>query len=142
VEGFFNISWAVLGTIGIAAGLLIRRRVAPWGKRDLVRDVLLLSVIAFLLLPVVSMSDDIAYFSYYFSRSQTPDCLFWVSGSRREKQLPSLVVLQAFAFLLAATVVVLCQRTVLGTIALPGPTGFTGRSTTATHLRAPPSSLF
>ena len=142
VETLFNISWAFVGLIGIAAGLLFRRSVAPWGKRELVRDVLLLSAIVFLLLPFVSISDDIGYFSYYFSQGQAPDCFFWVSGSRREKQLPSAVVLQAFAFLLAATVAALCQRTVLGTIALTRPARFVGRSTTATYLRAPPSSLF
>ena len=138
MESLFNIAWAVLGLIGVTAGLLIQQRVTP-GKKHMVRTVLLLSVIVFLLLPIISMSDDVAYFSHYFSRHSAPDSTFWVTGSRREKQFPGFIVLQAFVFLIAAAVVVRCQRAVLGATTPSASKCFAGRSTTATHLRAPPS---
>ncbi len=142
MENLFNILWAVLGVTGIVAGLLFRRRAALGGKRELARDLLLFGMIVFLLLPIVSMSDDIGYFTYYFSRGQAPDCAFWVSGSRREKELPSTVVLQTVVFLLTVSIGALCQRRVLGTIALTGPVRVAGTGATTAYLRAPPSSLF
>ncbi len=139
METLFNISWAALGLIVFTVGLAIQRRVNPAGKKDLVRTLLLLSAVVFLLLPIISISDDIAYFEHYFSRHSAPDSIFWMTGARREKQFPGSVVLQAFIFLVAAAVVVRCQRAVLGTITPSTSKYFAGRSTTATHLRAPPS---
>lgn len=142
MENLFNILWAVLGVSGLIAGLWLRRRIGLGEKRELARDLLLLGVIVFLLLPVISMSDDIGYFHYYFSRGHAPDCAFWVSGARREKQLPSLVVLQVIALLLAAIVSAFRRGTVLGAIALAEPARVLDRSAAATYLRAPPFSRF
>lgn len=141
MESFFNISWTILGVIVVAAGLLIRRSIAPWGKKETIRDVLLLAAIVILLFPIVSISDDIGYFNHYFSTHRTLDSFFWVNGSRREKQFPGVIVQQALALLLATAVVVRCQRAVLGMIAPADSIRFNGRKTTATHMRAPPDVL-
>ncbi len=141
MESFFNVAWAVLGVVGIAAGMVFRRHLMPWKKRELVRDVVLLGVIAFILLPVVSMSDDIGYFSYYFSGGQTQDGLFWVSGSRREKQLSWVPVLQVVGVLLAAALGAFYQSTLLGIVPVAESPRGVDRSTATAYLRAPPSSL-
>lgn len=142
MEALFNIAWAVLGVLGLALGLWLRRRLAAGGKPALARDLILLSVIVFLLFPIISFSDDIGYFSYFFSRRRAPDSLFFVSSARRERQVPPLVILQVFAVLLAALGIASRQQTVLGTIALAQPAHAIRRKPVLSSLRAPPSSLF
>ncbi len=142
METLFNIGWAVLGTIGVAAGLWLRRRFAQGPRRELARDVVLLCAIVFLLFPIISFSDDIGYFNYYFSRGQAPDALFWVSGARREEHLPSPVVLHVFALLLAAIVTAHRRRTILGAMVLPAPAPLIEQPAAPLCLRAPPLSLF
>jgi hypothetical protein len=138
VESFFNFAWAVIGAIFLAAGFLFRWRVATWARRAMARDLMLLGLIAALLFPIISISDDIGYFSYYFSGGQSPEGIFWVKGSRREKQSHLPVIPLTFAFLLNATAAVVCQRTTLETIAPAGPAGIFSRRLTASYLRAPP----
>ncbi len=138
MESLFNIAWALLGVVGLTVGLVYRLHIAPVDRKELVRDVILLCGIIFLLLPVISLSDDIGYFNYYFSRGQAPDSVMWVNGLRRNKQLPGLIILQSFAFLLAAALGMFCRRTVSGTIESTEPVRIASRNTTPANLRAPP----
>ncbi len=141
METLFNIAWAVLGLVGIATGLWCRCRVAPSTKREFTHHIVSLAVIVFLLLPIVSFSDDIGYFNYYFSHDRSPDSLFWVSGPRREKQLSWVPVLQVFGFLLLTTLGALYQRTFLGIVPVADWACTVDRSTATAYLRAPPPSL-
>ncbi len=142
METLFNFAWALLGTLILGAGWWLRRRFAPDARAGVVRDLILLSLIVFLLFPIVSFSDDVGYFSYYFSHRQAPESLFFVSGSRREEQLPSLVFLQVFAVLLAALVSAFRQRTVFGLVPVAESARAITRKAAPVCLRAPPSSLF
>lgn len=141
MENLFNILWAVLGLGGIVVALLFRRYAGLGGRRELGRDVLLFAAIVFLLLPVFSMSDDIGYFNYFFSGGQAPNAVFFVSGTRREKQIALIVVLHILALLVAAIVSALRQRLVLGMVTLAEPARVIERRAPATYLRAPPSLL-
>lgn len=137
MESAFDIAWALCGVMGIAASLFFRWRVESWAKMRLARDLAALSIIVFLLFPIISIADDIGYFNYYFSGSQDSDGIFWLKASRREKQLPSSVRLQGFAVSLAATGA-LCPRTILGTVTPTGPVPLASRRVTTVSLRAPP----
>lgn len=141
MESLFNITWAILAVSGIAAGLLWQQHLAGDGKRELARNLVLLALVALLLLPVISLSDDIGYFSYYFSRGQAPDGTFWVSGLRREKDLPALSLLQACAFLLAALVGCLSLKNRYEAIPSAAPLRLRSRRTAPIGLRAPPTYL-
>lgn len=139
MESLLNVAWALLGAIGVTAGLVFRWRLAAWAEREMARDLMLLGLIGVLLFPVISISDDIGYFSYYFSRGQTPDGIFWVKVSRRERQLHLLVPVLTYAALPTATAVSLCQRVLLETIGLVEPAGICSRRLTGSFLRAPPA---
>ncbi len=139
MESLFNIGWALTGAIGITAGVVFRWRIATWAKREMARDVVLLGLIVVLLLPVISISDDIGYFSYYFSGTRSPDGIFWAKGSRREKQLHLLPILLTFAVLPTVAASVFYPRMGLETIALAGAAGTFSRRLTASYLRAPPA---
>ncbi len=137
LEHAFDIAWVLVGLTAIATGLLLRWVLAPGTKKGLARDLVVLSLAIFLLFPFFSITDDIAYFDYYFSRGQAPDGILWVKGSRREKQSVLLTHLPAVTFLLAATGA-LSRTTVSETIALNIPVRIVTRRASATCLRAPP----
>ena len=139
VEALSNVAWAVLAVTGLAGGMFLRR--CPWKNAPLLRHLVLLAVMAFLLFPVVSISNHIGYFNYCFSPGQGPDSIFWVSGARREKQFPTLA-LQALIFLIAATFATLYQRTAFERAGQARLARAVSRSTAATCLRAPPSQFF
>ncbi len=138
MESFLNLTWAVVGASFLAVGFVCRWRLTAWAKRQMARDLMLLGLIGVLLFPVISISDDIGYFSYYFSGGQAPDGIFWVKGSRREKQLHLLPIALAYATLPTATAVTCCQRVVLEIIGWGEPAGILNAGLAISRLRAPP----
>lgn len=142
LENLFNIAWAVLAVAGIAAALLWRWRSRSWSKTELARELVLFALVAFLLFPIFSMSDDIAYFNYYFARSQAPDNALWMSGARRESPFQGLIILQAFAAILAAVVSAFCLRVARASLVLGQPQKAVSRSAAPSYLRAPPCQVF
>lgn len=140
LESLFNIAWTLLAVSGIAAGLVFRDRFVSRGLGGLARDMALLAIIAFLLFPAISISDDIHYFDYYFSGG-TPDGVLWLQVSRREKQFFALLFLQAVALLVVAIACARHRSIVLGMVALTSLAAVATRAATTAHLRAPPFFL-
>lgn len=138
MERAFDIAWALCGVIGIAASLLLRWRLVPLTKSGVARDLAVLSIIVFLVFPIISIADDIGYFNYYFSPGEAPDGIIWLKASRRDKQCPLSVGLQAFALSLPATST-LCRRAILGTVTPAAPVPLASRRVAAASLRAPPA---
>ncbi len=134
----FDIAWVLSGIIGLAAGFVCRRRVGPWSGTEIRRDLVLLTLIGFLLIPVISIRDDVGYFNYYFAREQGQDGTFWVSGARREKHLLSFLLLQGMTFLVVAIEHTSSRRKLVGIISADPPPLFVSRVVGSTHLRAPP----
>ncbi len=138
MDTLFNIAWALVAVLGLTAAVSLRRQLAPWKKAELYRDVVLLCLVVFLLFPIISISDDIGYFSYYFSGGQTPNGIFWVSAVRRNKQLPLLVPHQVVSFLIAASLTGVCQYVFFGQTTLRDPLPCSSRAVASANLRAPP----
>lgn len=143
MESFFNIAWTVLAVLGVAIAVYFRRRTMPGKKAHLARDLTLFAVLAFLVFPLISISDDIGYFNFYFARTHTPDGALWRSTSRREKHLYAGVVLRVVAvhlLSLSRERVALCWSG-LERLTSSQAQHIVSRSVTPAQLRGPPSPV-